>query len=433
MKNSTLTKILSAVVLAVLLCATVAGAWLGIAGRNTEYVTIRQDGQDVQRALYRQVSYIPNTFNTSWQQAIRPAAALAGGYRYTLTAEDADSAALSRIAKVAAARARLITGSASAKVEGDAVALTVPEDSFNSLISAVASAIGQVTFALLDTASQAVGESVMGMDAVKNAYYSANNNTYQVQVLFNSKGVKAYNDLRQANAGSYLYLVLDGQPAAYAALSALTDGVLSFTANDWSTAFIAVDCLRTGALPAAVTMSSAEATAPTAGSLLNIVIILCAVALLAVCVLLLALAKKAGLAGVWTLVAWVVLFCLFTALIAVNANWIMTVPGMIVLVLCVCAFLYGLVALFRATGAQIKNGRSAQAAFADASRRQLKPLGLGCAALAVIGLVLMMAFQSGIAGVLGRVVLMSAVLSFVMLFLFPRVVLGCWAALKAKK
>ena len=433
MKNSAVTKIISAVVLLALLCATVAGAYLGIAGRNTEYVTIREDGQDVQRALYRQVAYIPNTLNQTWQEAIRPSAALGGGYSYTLTADGADSATLNKLAKAVSARARLVTGNASAKVQDGAVVLTVPESAYDSLIATVATTTGQVSFALFDTVNQTIGATVLGADLVKNAYYANSDGTYQVQVLFSAKGAKEYDAVRAANSGTYLYLLLDGQPAAYALLSALTNNVLTFSANDWSTAFIAVDCLRTSALPADVTLTSAEAAAPTAGSLLNIVIILCAVVLLAVCVLLVVWAGKGGIAGIWTLIAWVVLFCLATALVAVSANWILTVPSLIVVLLCVCAFLYGLVALFGQMGKQIKNGRNTLAAYADAARAQIKPLGLCYAALLVIGLVLMMAFQSGIYGVLGRIVALSAVISFVMLFVFTRVVLSCYASLTAKK
>ena len=67
MKKNTTRKIISIVTLVVLLCATVVGAWLGIAGRNTQYVTIHEDGQDVQKALYRQVAFIPNTINENWR------------------------------------------------------------------------------------------------------------------------------------------------------------------------------------------------------------------------------------------------------------------------------------------------------------------------------------------------------------------------------
>ncbi len=116
MKN--VNKIISAVVLVVLLAATVVGVVLGICGRNTQYVTVTENGEEVRRALYRQVAYIPNTINDNWQEAIRPEAKLAGGYSYTLTAEqgdmsDADFAkALKKAAKVIKARAELVVGTA---------------------------------------------------------------------------------------------------------------------------------------------------------------------------------------------------------------------------------------------------------------------------------------------------------------------------------
>ena len=145
------------------------------------------------------------------------------------------------------------------------------------------------------------------------------------------------------------------------------------------------------------------------------------------------LARLSGLTAVWTMLAWIVVFFLLTSLIAVSANWIMTSLAMTVIVLCVCAFLYGLISLFGAMAVQIKHGRGAYAACADASRKVLKPMGILYGAVLLVGVLLMVIFKAATYGVLGRIVALSAIVSFVMVFAFPRLVLGCFAALTGKK
>ena len=85
MKNDSVKKIVSLVVLIVLCAATVAGAYLGLFGRNVSYVDVPGENGNETLALERQVAFIPNTFNQTWREAIRPDASLNGGYGYTLT------------------------------------------------------------------------------------------------------------------------------------------------------------------------------------------------------------------------------------------------------------------------------------------------------------------------------------------------------------
>ena len=419
MKNNTaLNKIVSIVVLTVLLCATVVGAYLGVFGRNTEYATVVEDGQEVTRALYRQVAFIPNTLNENWREAIRPSAALGGGYGYTLTAEGADSATLNKIAKVAAERARLIAGSAAAKVQDGAVTVTVAQDEYYSLIASCLQTVGEIGISVYDSESGSIGEAVLGAEHIKQAYYSANNSTYYAQMVLNSNGV--------------IYLTVDGSPVAYAYITDLSNDVIAFTASEWSSAFIAVDNFRSGPMPAAVTLASAGEAAATMGGFLNGAIIAVAAVLLAVCVLLVIRCRLNGVIAVWTLCAWLVLFFLTAALVSVSVSWTMDLFSAIVLVVCVACFVYGLCRLFLSAGAQ-KGLRASFSALETAARRQFKAIGLGCLALLGIGLVMMFIFQSGIYGVLGRFVALSAVVSFVALIPFTRVVAACGKALLTRK
>lgn len=433
MKKNTTRKIVSIVALVVLLCATVVGAWLGIAGRNTQYVTIHEDGQDVQKALYRQVAFIPNTINENWREAIRPSAELGSGFSYTLTAEGASASDLKKAASIIKDRALMVLGDASAKVTDGQIVLSVPEDSYNSLIATIIPEIGEYYFAIYDSTNNNVGEAVLNREHVKQAYYHAENNNYQVQVLFNSKGIKAITELLASNQGSYLYLMLDGQPLGYAYFNTPSNDMLAFTASDWTSAFLATACMRTGSLPVEVSLAESAATEPSMGSLLNTVIIAVAVVLLLVCIWLIIRCGIGGLHGVWALIAWLVVFFLAAAMIAVSVKWVMTLISLIAILLCVCAFVYGLVVLFNGIASSVRSGRSLLPAYKAVSGQKLRLLSIVYGALLVIGLLLMFIFQSAAYGVLGRMIALSAIISFVVLYLFIRITITCTATIENKR
>ena len=429
MKNDSVKKIVSGAVLVALLAATVAGVVLGLFGRTTEYADIHTENGDVRTPLTRQVAFIPNTFQRNWQEALRPDASLAGGYAYTLSPENADAAAADM--KVLRARAEMISGSAAAKAEDGKIIVTVPDTAYNSSLASVLTPQGSFDFVLY-TNQDGMGDPVLDSRHVKQAYYSVSGSSVQLQVQFNGDGQKAYNDLRANSAGAYLYLRLDGQPVAYGALSALNNGIMTLTASDSGSAVITVSCMRSGALSGPATLVSAEA-ASASGSTVNVLIIASAALLAVICGCLLAVGRASALAGVWGVIVWVVVFFLIAALIAVGANWFMSSLSMACLVLCLCAFLFGLILLYGVMGVQIKHGRGALAAYGEACRANIKPLGILYGALLAIGLILMIAFQKGMYGVLGRMVSVSALVSFAVLFVFLRVVLTCWAYLTGKK
>ncbi|MBQ9197216.1 MAG: hypothetical protein IJ157_08230 [Clostridia bacterium] len=432
MKNTTAKKAVSIVVLAALCVATLAGLYLGVFGRNTEYVTIHTDSGDEQQALYRQVAFIPNTLNTTWQEAIRPEAKLGGGYAYTYTFDSADAGALKAAAKVMGQRAQSLAGNANTKVENGAVTVSVPETAYNATLAAVLAPMGDFDFVLYNTSDGTMGEPVLTAEQVKQTYLSTSSSTYQVQVQFNSKGVKAYNDLRAQTSGAMLYLRLDGQPAAYASLSALNNDMLSFTVSDSATAYLLVTCMRSGVLPGNATLADSQAAQAESGAV-NILIIGCAVLALLTCLCLVFIARAGGLAGAWAVLAWIVCFFLLASLISVGVNWVMTSLSMTAIVICFIAFLYGLVTLFGEMAGQTKRGRGAYAACVDASGKKIKFLSILYGAVLLVGVVLMVAFRAAAYGVLGRIIAVSALVSFVMVLVFPRLVLGCMAALTGKK
>ena len=434
MNNNTVKKIISCLVLLALCAATVAGVYLGIWGRTTQYADIPAENGGTQRqALYRQVAFIPNTINENWQEAIRPEAKLGGGYGYTFSFENTDANGLKDSAKVLTARAQTLAGSANAKIADNTVTVSVPETSYNGTLATVLSPKGAFDMVLYNAADGTTGEPVITAEHVKQTYYNTTGTAAQIVVQLNSKGVKAYNDLRAANSGSSLYLRLDEQPGAYATLSALgSNNTLTFSVSDTMTAYILVSCMRSGALPVAGTLTDSQPVAAESGAVRTL-ILLCAALCAVTAISMLILCRASGLVGIWSMVLWIVCFCLLASLIAVSTGWVMSSLSMIVMVICLIAFLYGLATLYGHMSVQLKHGRGTAAACADASRKAVKPLGIAYAAILLVGVVLMVAFRATAYGILGRIVAVAALVSFVMVFLFPRLVLGCFAALTGKK
>ena len=104
----------------------------------------------------------------------------------------------------------------------------------------------------------------------------------------------------------------------------------------------------------------------------------------------------------WTLAAQAVLFCLLTALIAVSAAWRMSLPSMLVLLLCEAAFVYGLLLVLGRMASAMGKGRGSRAAAGSAFDGSFKFLAIFYGVILAVGLVLMFAFQSGMVGILGR-------------------------------
>ena len=435
MKNNTVvTRLICGVILAALCIVTLGGAYLGIMGRNTEYATIHTEEGDVRQALYRQVAFIPNTINETWREAIRPSADLGGGYSYLLTAETPDAGTAKSLARILKNRAVLLSGNAISDIRDDGISVTVPETQYNSLLATILNQTGEITFAPYDSATGAPGDTALTKEHVQQAYYyTSDNTTFQVQVRFNANGRKVIDSLIKDSGVSILYLIADGQAAAYAALSTMKNGVVAFSLNSASDAMTLVDLMRSGALPAAVTYGGASAAGATRGGLVTAAILFCAALTVCAAVVLILRSGTAGLTGVWAAILWIVCFCLSTSLISVNASWIMTLPSMCILVLCLCGFLAGLCILFIPMGRMIKKGRGALAACKDLSRAQLKGQAIVCAAVLLAGLVLMVIFRTGIYGVLGRILAMGALISFAMLQVFPRLVFSCTASLSGRK
>lgn len=438
MKKSNTAKIVSIVTLLVILCATVAGAYLGIAGRNTQMVTVIENGETAERALYRQVAFIPNVFNKNWTEAIMPSAQLNGGYSYELTAEqgemsDADfQKALKNTAKILDKRAELMLGDASAKVENNTIVVTVAGSDYDSTLAMLLTPAGEVTICPLDETGSAIGAALLTAADIKNAGYGLDSTgtSYMLQMELTTKARKILNE----HLGETVYVVLDGQPIAYTTLStALTDNYLNTTTTDWSTAFAAVVCAKTAALPTGyLTMTNAYTVEASMPGVLDAVTIVCGIITVLAALWMIIRARAAGLAGALLLAGEAVLFWLFTALISVAAGWKMTLFALALLVVCQLLFIAALVFIMEKVAASTKQ-RALKLAVASVLKQNSKLFAVVFGALLIAGILLMLLFGNTVTAILGRMVAMSAALSFVLIFAGLRVLISCIVSLKNSK
>lgn len=437
MKNTN--KIVSIIVLIAVLVATVAGAYLGLAGRATQMVTVNVDGVETERALYRQVAFIPNPVNDTWQEAIVPSAQLGGGVEYVFGAVQGDmtdaefAKAVKSAAKIAGKRAAMIAGDSNVTVDGATISVVVPSDDYDSLLASIVSPIGEVTFCLYDAATGLFGEPLMTGEHVKDAGYYTNNNAYYLQMQLNKKGQKALASIAKENAGNTLYVLQDGSYLGYFYLSEGMDTqYVSFTTDDWSYALGAAVCLRAGKLPVSLTLENSMPAEGTHTALLNIVITAMFIITALAAVYMIIRGKLAGLTAVLTLAAQGVVYCLIMALTAVSADWKLTITALILLAACQLLFIAGLI-LVNDKIAALNKHRALKPALNQAMKTSLKPLATVYGALVVLGLAMMILFSAQPAAILGRLVALSGVISFVAIFVVLRVLVSCVVTLKKSK
>ena len=432
-------KIVSIIVLVAVLVATVAGAYLGLAGRATQMVTVTENGVETERALYRQVAFIPNTFNLSWQEAIVPSAQLGGGYEYVFTAAQGDmtdaefNKAVKAVSKIMGERAAMMAGDANVKIDGASISVIVPGTEYDSTLANVVAPVGDITFCLYDAETGMFGDALMTGENVKDAGYYSQNNAYYLQLQLNKKGQKALASIAKENAGNTLYVLQDGSYLGYFYLSEGMDtDYVSVTTDDWTYALCAAVCLRTDALPVAVALENTLPAEGTHTALMNIVITAMFIITALAALYLIIRGKIAGLTAVLTLAAQGVVFCLVMALTAVSTDWKLTISALILLAACQLLFIAGLVMINDKIAALTKH-RALNMAVKQAMKNGLKPLGTVYGALVILGLAMMILFSAQPAAILGRLVAISGVISFVAIFVVLRVLVSCVVTLKKSK
>lgn len=438
MKNTN--KIVSILVLVAVLVATVAGAYLGFAGRNTQMVTVNVNGTETERALYRQVAFIPNTFNKNWQEAIVPSAQLGGGIEYIYTADQGDmtdaefTKAMKTTAKVLGKRAEMLAGDAAFSYEGNTISVTVPVKEYDSLFASILTPVGDFTLCLYDAATGAFLEPALTDEHIKDAgYYVDSYGAYQLQLQLTKKGQKTLQTYANENGGEALYLLQDGAYVGYVSMYPTMDTeFLTIPTDDWSYALGAAICLRSGELPLTVGMIDYQAVDGSLSALLDIVVMAMLIITVLAMLFVILRGKTAGLVHALTIAAQGVVFCLIMALTAVSSDWKLDIGALFLLTACQMLFLGGMILINEKIAAAHKR-RALKPALKQAMKVSLKPLSIVYGALIVLGLAMMILFSSQPAAILGRLVALSGIISFVAIFVVLRVLISCVVSLKNNK
>lgn len=432
-KNPKINKLICWVILAAMLAGTIAGLWLGIAGRDTQMVSVLENGEWTDRALYRQISFIPNTFNATWKEAFTPSVALGGGYSYNLTAARAEGASdadfqkqVKQTAKILKERAEMITGSVNVKMDGDQITLLTASSQYDETLAQLLTAKGEVAFCLLDEATGTYTEPFLTGADIKDAGYYVNNGVYYLSILFDKAGGKEFAEITAATAGGYMYILVDGAAVAAPYISGeIKDGGTSIQMESQGQALYYAVLMRSGALPIAVTMGDTAPAEATLGSLVTIAILLCAALVLAAIVWFIIRGKLMGVLSAWALVVQLVFFFLFSAVTALTGGMVISVFFLAVMVVCVLSAIFGVEVLSGHIAAALRKGRGMRAAAGDAFGKSFKLLGIVYGAMLGAGVLLMFIFQARSFGLLGRFIAISALSSFASIFVFLRLALSC--------
>ena len=433
------TKIVSIIVLLAVLVSTVAGAYLGFAGRNTQMVTVNVNGEETERALYRQVAFIPNTFKKNWQEAIVPSAQLGGGIEYIYTADQGDmtdaefNKAVKSAAKVLGKRAEMLAGDASASYEGNTISITVPGKEYDSLFASILTPVGDFSLCLYDATTGMFLDPVLTDDHIKDAgyYMDSTGTSYTLQLQLTKKGQKTLAAYAKEHSGEALYLLQDGGYLGYVSMySTMDTEYLSVPTEDWSYALGAAICLRSGELPLSLGMSNYLPAEGKLSALLDVVVMGMLIVTVLAMLFVILRGKTAGLVNALTIAAQGVVFCLALALTAVSTDWKLTVGALFLLTACQVLFLGGMILVNEKIAAF--NQRGLKIAAAKAVKTLKKPLCIIYGALIVLGGAMMILFSAQPAAVLGRIVALSGIISFATIFVVLRVLISCAVSIKRK-
>ncbi len=177
------------------------------------------------------------------------------------------------------------------------------KDAINTLVTQYAS-LGAWNFVGADTSSVLCDASM-----VKSAEVVSNRTEggYSIRLNFNKSGAKTFysNVSSYAITGSNFYLMLDGNMAAYATVnSSKVKDYFTFGAYTYESASLLAAMINGGELAAAMEIDHTEKLAPSFGKGLTIGIYSAvAVLMVALCVAMILVGKKAGIFAIFALIA----------------------------------------------------------------------------------------------------------------------------------
>ncbi len=220
----------------------------------------------------------------------------------------------------------------------------------NSLIQSFGS-IGEWSFVGTDMAKVLCDQSY-----VKSASVTAHpQGGYAVTIEFTEKGAEDFyaNTASYAISGSYFYLMLDGQMAAYANVSdSSVKETFTFGQYDYENAAALASFIKSGSLPAAVKLVKTTELEPTLGRPLLTAIAVIITAILFVCIIAFFLVgKKAGTFATIALISDVAILLIAMLTSSYQLNFVTLITMLVFLVLAAAIYIMAL----KPIGANLKD------------------------------------------------------------------------------
>lgn len=378
--KSVSTKTKGLICLAVLLVITVGVSCLGMTG-------MKLDSEGVNILL----PWIPVSAG-NWPASMPLSRALGGGnyHEYSLTvAEGEDAAAAAEdVAKVIRERLHVIgeDDAAVTVTAGNAVRVETRPMDHEDLDSILNTAVASAQF----TATLSDGTQLIDGHDVKNATvgYNSTGTAIELTVNLTKDGQEKLSAGLEGQDAPLLTLTLDGDAiTATASANAKANQIVASMSTSYvNVASNAAFFLNTGSIDYALTLADEGEIESSASGNLNIVLIVIGVLLAAGLVYMVAAGKLTGVAGIWAAwCGWVITLFFFTTIILKP----FTVSVAVGLLLGLAFILWAACVRTKKVSAQIAQGAAPRQAVKAACSESAKVVWIAHAAVAVIGMILM--------------------------------------------
>ncbi len=290
------------IALAVLMIITLALSWLAIAG-------VKLDGEGVS---YLQ-GWLPVTERNA-TEALPASLQLGGGTSVDYVYEPAEGVTAQDVADVLSARLRHYGATGFAvEVTGDnTVRVSLPNTSDLDMLKTLLVSVGQINF------TDADGNVLFDNNDIASADVQVSGGYSFLQVKMTEEGKAKLTEATEKCMGKTMPIVLDGEQLAAPQVDEVnTTGGMSLSFGFTESATRAIAAMMAGkALPLKVSDATESVAAATSQNLLKAVLIVLWAVFAVACVVMVVRYRAAGLAGVWTLWVYMLIFFFLLATVA---------------------------------------------------------------------------------------------------------------------
>ena len=352
--------------------------------------------------------------SAKWPASLPLDRALGGGHYvdYTYTAPEGVNVDDS----VKAIKARLVglgETDAAVSLKGDVIRAELRSLNASQRMSELSMATMQAHFEFTDTE----GTVVLTEKDVANAKYEAKSSgsSYTVSLNFNLTKEGAQK-LKDANP-SYLAVTCDGETVS--SFASVSDGKVTASLGTGDSAYRAAAnyafLINNGAVDVTLTQSGTGEVPASLGTVLNVVVLLCAALLVCALIYLVMVGKLTGVSAFISIWCTVVLTLFFVATVVLTSTYMINVSMLVAVLLTVLLSMYAAVTRTAAISKQISEGSAPKQATKLGMKNAAKTVWIAHGAAMAVALVLMVfSFSRGIGYTLCVGVLASALSTLAM-------------------